>query len=999
MKQGKTMPANFYENRQIRIFISSTFRDMQDERGYLVTKVFPALRRHCEEREVSIFELDLRWGISEEEAKQGKVFDICLKEVLKTRPFFIGLLGERYGWVPSEGERKAMAENTNIFSDYPWITAELDEGTSITEIEIQEGVLRAKEPINAYFYLRSPKMETPDGFREKQGSHEEKMLSELKRIIREQKEHPVHEYDSIERLGTLVEQDFKALVDRLFPESALPPLEKERLQQRNFLKSRTMVYVQNPAWYAELDAFVHSAERGMVITGANGMGKSALLANWITRRQGQNTPNEKLIYHFIGVSQSGGDYRKITQRLIDEIRDIYNIPVRQNDYAPLQEPKGEDKQKEELQNLLFSLAENKKIIIILDGVDRLNETDNAKLLNWIPPMPDSVKLICSTLPDDASMEAFNRRGYRQLAVNVLETENRNRLVNGYLKSFSKALTPVQSRRIAADGKSENPLVMLAILDELRVFGVHEKMDEQIGLCLAAPDSESLFALLLQRIEEVFSSTNAQKNYVKDILSLITVSRSGLSETEILGLSGAAPLYWSQLSNGMAGHLTTMNGLVSFSNSLMQNAVKKQYLPDSAEENAYRLRIAAYMETGASFERKCGELPHQLYELEEWDRLYNFLLDIKVFQYIYKKDQFELGKYWRALREANLKNSIEHETKFHADSGRFTMEKYLELDNAFEDKDGLHSFYGNIIVFIQDIFADDSSNSLNLEFALKNNELCNELYGRASEKTAFSLDLIGIAYFNLLSRKCLGYHKEALEIRKEIYRNDNQFIAFSYSKIGGCYINADKYQAAIENFQKALEIQLKVPGEKSFDTASTYNNLGFCFNKGLGEYQKALGYYEKALRTVEELLGKNHSYTGTVCNNVGLCYYRMGNYAKALEYLTISFSVFEKRLDKGNPMLAQNCENIAFIYQKSNDYKNALEYYEKTLELKKEQSGENHAGVALSCKLIGSCYYELGDNTEALEHYNQALTIYSRLEGQEEEADNVRQSIERMSKEQ
>ena len=96
---------DFYDNRQIRIFISSTFRDMLAERDYLVTKIFPSLRRYCEEREVSIFELDLRWGISEEEAKQGKVFDICLKEVRNTKPFFIGLLGERYGWIPTEQER------------------------------------------------------------------------------------------------------------------------------------------------------------------------------------------------------------------------------------------------------------------------------------------------------------------------------------------------------------------------------------------------------------------------------------------------------------------------------------------------------------------------------------------------------------------------------------------------------------------------------------------------------------------------------------------------------------------------------------------------------------------------------------------------------------------------------------------------------------------------------------------------------------------------------
>jgi hypothetical protein len=150
------MNREIIEKRQICIFISSTFKDMQAERGYLVAKVFPALRQYCAARDVSIFELDLRWGISEEEAKQGKVFDICLREVLKTRPFFIGLLGERYGWIPSEDERANMAHNTSVFEDFPWITEELSQGTSITEIEFHEGVLRPKDDINAYFYIRSP---------------------------------------------------------------------------------------------------------------------------------------------------------------------------------------------------------------------------------------------------------------------------------------------------------------------------------------------------------------------------------------------------------------------------------------------------------------------------------------------------------------------------------------------------------------------------------------------------------------------------------------------------------------------------------------------------------------------------------------------------------------------------------------------------------------------------------------------------------------------------
>ena len=43
-------------------------------------------------------EVDLRWGITDEQ--KGEVLPICLAEIERCRPYFIGLLGERYGWVP-----------------------------------------------------------------------------------------------------------------------------------------------------------------------------------------------------------------------------------------------------------------------------------------------------------------------------------------------------------------------------------------------------------------------------------------------------------------------------------------------------------------------------------------------------------------------------------------------------------------------------------------------------------------------------------------------------------------------------------------------------------------------------------------------------------------------------------------------------------------------------------------------------------------------------------
>ena len=51
------MKNNFQKSRNIRIFISSTFQDMQSERDMLVNKVFPRLRQIAYERNVTLTEV------------------------------------------------------------------------------------------------------------------------------------------------------------------------------------------------------------------------------------------------------------------------------------------------------------------------------------------------------------------------------------------------------------------------------------------------------------------------------------------------------------------------------------------------------------------------------------------------------------------------------------------------------------------------------------------------------------------------------------------------------------------------------------------------------------------------------------------------------------------------------------------------------------------------------------------------------------------------------
>jgi WD40 repeat protein/Flp pilus assembly protein TadD len=195
---NETSPSSPGDRPAIRVFISSTFRDMHAERDALNRLVFPELRRRCQARGAEFVGLDLRWGVTEDEIQREGTLAICLREVAQCRPFFVCLLGERFGsvyppdevpesfWdaVPREPALRPLVEqwyrrdDTVTPSVYRlrreasqplhdvdatalvryWEAQGLaGAGDSLTAHEIFRGVLEAAEPpAHALCYVRAP---------------------------------------------------------------------------------------------------------------------------------------------------------------------------------------------------------------------------------------------------------------------------------------------------------------------------------------------------------------------------------------------------------------------------------------------------------------------------------------------------------------------------------------------------------------------------------------------------------------------------------------------------------------------------------------------------------------------------------------------------------------------------------------------------------------------------------------------------------------------------
>jgi len=107
------------------VFISSTLRDMHAERDHLIKVTFPAQREKLLPHRVELYNIDLRWGITEDEAKSEKLIGLCQDQVDECRPFFLALLGHRYGWVPEQVPEETR-ERFPFVKKYP--------GASVTEL-------------------------------------------------------------------------------------------------------------------------------------------------------------------------------------------------------------------------------------------------------------------------------------------------------------------------------------------------------------------------------------------------------------------------------------------------------------------------------------------------------------------------------------------------------------------------------------------------------------------------------------------------------------------------------------------------------------------------------------------------------------------------------------------------------------------------------------------------------------------------------------------------
>ncbi len=928
-------------NRTARIFLSSTFRDFGEERNLLVREVFPALRAKLKDRFVELVDVDLRWGITAEEAERGEVLPICLAEIDRSRPYFIGLLGERYGWVPEKDKYPA-----SLLRERRWIKAHQG-GKSVTELEILHGVLNDPAMAGrARFYVRSSVYARRKGgeYLPRDKADRERQQA-LKARVR-QSGFPVVRYATPRDLAKRLERDLWAILDAQFPAETVPDaFEREAIRHEAYAVPRRRLYLGGEGYLRALKALVRRGAPRILITGQSGGGKSALIANALG---GLRTPKTQLFQHYLGSGVDAADPVSLVRRLIEHIRRITSS----DEQIPSQPQPLFDSISKWLA-IASAYAEQHGVRWIF-ALDALNSVSVHRDLRWFPDfLPARVQFIVSCLPGEV-YEALERKGsWRILPIEPLNRRAQKNLLDGYLRRYNKNLPKPLLVRALGHPLAGNPLWLKTLSEELRVFGSHEQLGRRLDTLLGPPRGkvsgepptvDDLFEHVLARLE-----SDHGKKIVKEAMSVLWASRAGLRESELLAILKCSPAQWAAIRYGLDEALHETTGRLVFAHDFMRDAVRDRYLLSRVAQRAAHVRLATVFEALPIDERVVEELPFQWQAAEKWRRLEVTLTSLEVFEKMHGHENgADLMRYWLALEAAYDKPILVSRIR----QAWARWERSLKgLAKA--------SVMGKLADFLH-----EAGRSINDEFAEKLLRSALQIVRTESGCEGHLYLELATSLRSILKGRCLFSEAEshARFVCETLERagEDGQALSAALSNLADLRETVGDYVAAEEYFRRALIIAERVFGHSHAETAARKDGLAGALC-ALGRLEESKRLYEQALAISERVRGVNHPDTCYRLNNLGVVLLRLDRIAEAEECFKKALRISEDTHGPNHPVTASRLDNLA---QSTRDRKLAEQAYRRALKIREEMLGSGHPDTGITMNNLAMLLEASGRLAEA-----------------------------------
>ncbi|XP_012589526.1 PREDICTED: telomerase protein component 1 isoform X2 [Condylura cristata] len=546
----------------IRIFISSTFRDMHGERDLMLRSVLPALQARAAPHRIRLHAIDLRWGVTEEETRRNRQLEVCLGEVEDSQ-LFVGLLGSRYGYVPP-------SYNLPDHPHFRW-AQQYTPGRSVTEMEVMQFLnrgLHQQPSAQALIYFRDSSFlsSVPEAWKSDFTSESEEAahrISELKNYLSRQEGVTCCRYScdwggvsasrpyvgGLEAFGQLVLQDVWHLIQKLYLQPRAQQEQPASIPDDDLVQA-TFRQLQNPPSPARprllhdtVQQLKQHRGRLSLVTGQSGQGKTTFLASLVSALCApKETKVAPLVFfHFAGARPDQGLALTLLRRLCAYLHSRLQEPgALPNTYRGLVW----ELQQRLLPGFAQSLKSGQTLVLIVDGADRLVDRRGQLISDWIPKtLPRGVHLVLSVSSDTGLGETLEQSQHAHaVALGPLEPSARVQLVRQELALYGKRLeeSPFnnQMQLLLVKRGSALPLYLRLVTDHLRLFTLYEQVSETLrNLPATVP-------LLLQHLLGTLEQEHGP-DVLPQALATLEVTRNGLTVDQLHGVLSA----WRRLPRG------------------------------------------------------------------------------------------------------------------------------------------------------------------------------------------------------------------------------------------------------------------------------------------------------------------------------------------------------------------------------------------------------------------------------------------------------------------
>ena len=951
------------KRRVVRVFISSTFVDFQEERRLLVERVFPALNRQARERGVELVPVDLRWGVTAEQAERGETLPICLGEIERCRPYFIGLLGERYGWVPPADHYRP-----ELLARQPWLQSHIA-GSSVTELEMLHGVLNNPEMAGrAIFYIRESSWslgQQGPGFICTTG-REFRKLKSLKARIKSSGFPVVDGVPNPQAIAEQIEANLWALIEEQFPdEQSSDLLATHARQHAQYRAERIGLYLGGEDYIAQLNQWISSGEQRILISGESGSGKSALISNWIAAHE-QAHPEDRIYAHHLGSTNDASALRPMLARMLEKVSKLLVDDLAE----PIQAPPDWWDLVDTVGSTLALLSawcrpHRCRWIWVLDGLDKLEQGDQ-QALPWLPTqLPEGIHVVASALECPART-ILQERNYTKLTIGPVGEQERKLLIQQYLGKFTKGLESDLQAQISAHPAGGSPLFLRILLEELRLSATYETLPGKVRHYLKAKGIDELYGLVLKRLE-----SDGHREALSKVLGALWASRAGLSETDLLAITGLLPVQWAPVGIALQEALSMNSNRLTFGHAYLRNAVEARYLKTDASRRQEHKKLADWLEANeevddvAFVKLKAEEWPWQLQKAGRLEELRQYLLDAGFLAYLqWWRPCAEIIEYWRICKRATDGNLDE----------LLAPSVNQEIDRIREEPEDL-------IYFINSMASLLFEAGLHGELLLRLRQLSLELEesGIGYDELSISRSVKWLADAHLMLcqyTKAESLYLRCLEVRKHLLGPEHPVTVDSLNNLGRLYTETGRYEEAADLLSRCADIDNRKLGADHPSSLTTLDNLAGLYLE-LGDHDRAEILFLRCLETRKSVLGKDHPSMLTTINNISYLYYLKGDHHRAETILLGSRETMERLLESGNPAAIHPMLLLAAVWSFQGEHEQAETMCMRLLKTTDAMYGKNNPYSLDVDNALGNTYRAMGK-------YEQAEACYLRcLKGREE----------------